>query len=121
MRLLLDEHVPPAVAAGLRGLGVDTIALRDWHGGGHLGARDADVLTAARVDGLVLVSYDQRTLRPLLRDWSETSERHSGVIFISHQTLAANDIGGLMRALKALADRSGEDDWTDRVVFLRRG
>jgi len=56
----------------------------------------------------------------LLKVWAETKRRHGGVIFVDEKTISPADIGGLVRALAALAGETGDWDWTDRVYFLRR-
>ena len=120
IRLILDEHLAPAVATGLRQFGIDTITPRDWSGPTGLGASDGDLLTAALADLRVLVSYDRATIEPLLRTWAESGLHHAGVILVDDRTIRASDRGGLIRSLAALVDREGEEDWIDRVVYLRR-
>jgi len=119
MRLLLDAHISPAVAARLRRDGVDAFALRDWRDGELRAASDAEVLAAALAEACVLVSYDCRTIPPLLKEWGEIGRAHAGVVLIDDKTVRPSDIGGIQRALAALAAQSGEEAWLDRVVFLR--
>ncbi len=77
------------------------------------------MLRAAAAEGLVLVTFDLRTIPVLLRDWAETGQHHAGVVLVGDQTLRPGDVGPLVRALAGLlTDVSA--DWTDRVVFLRR-
>ena len=121
MRLLLDEHLGPALADALIKRGVDAVALTAWHGGRYLEASDEAILTASVAEHRVLATYDQRTIPPLLRVWGEGGRGHAGVVFIDHRTIAPNDIGGLARALVELQKRLGELDWSDRTVFLGRG
>jgi hypothetical protein len=56
-----------------------------------------------------------------LKDWAETGLHHSGTILVDDKTVRPNDIGGLVRALQVLVVQSGDENWTDRVVLLRRG
>src|SRR5688572_9257412 len=65
MRLILDIHVPAAVARGLEAGGIDVVHAAIWQGGAIRTAPDADILTLAATEGRVLVSYDTKTLRPL--------------------------------------------------------
>jgi len=122
LRLLLDEHVPPAVVVDLakRRRELAVAALRDWRGGALLSADDATILSAAHVEGLTLVTYDLRTIPPLLKTWTEQGVPHGGVVFVHRLTLRLGDVGGLARALARLWDAERDRDWTDRVVFLRR-
>ena len=72
MRLLLDAHVSPAIARDLQREDVDAIAVRDWLDGEYRSAPDDQLLAAAGADGRVLVTYDCRTIPPLLKEWAET-------------------------------------------------
>lgn len=122
LRLLLDEHVSPAIAIQLarRGCKVEVSALQEWEGGAYRGVPDPELLTAAAARGWTLVTFDRRTIVPLLKTWAEAGISHGGVVFVGDRTLSPSDIGGLVRALAQLAASHGELDWTDRVVFLTR-
>jgi predicted nuclease of predicted toxin-antitoxin system len=120
VRFLLDEHISPAVADALSKAGVDAVALTRWQDGHYREEADDVLLAAAADEGRVLVTYDQRTIPPLLRLWAELARPHGGVVFIDHRTIAPNDIGGLVRALVELDRRLGRLDWTSRTVFLER-
>ena len=149
LSLLLDEHFSPKVAAGLTAQhpGLPVVALAHWQGGQFLGVPD-DVLLAAAFEAgaspeadssktgrsktgiqgqgvsenqaLTLVTFDLRTIVPLLKEWAEQGRSHGGVIFVDERTLASRDFGGLVRALGELWLAQGNLDWTDQVVFLQR-
>ncbi|MGB2653232.1 MAG: hypothetical protein WAN62_05605, partial [Candidatus Acidiferrum sp.] len=72
------------------------------------------------VQGLTLVTYDRRTIPPLLKTWAEEGRKHGGVIFVDEKTISPADTGGLVRALGELARATARWDWSDRVCFLRR-
>ena len=121
LTLLLDEHISPEVAVGLRRRkGVSAIALAEWETGQFLGQEDAILLRAAAAQGMTLVTYDRRTIPPLLKGWAEVGRPHGGVIFVDDKTLSPGDIGGLVRALGDLFHETGTWDWVDRVCFVRR-
>jgi hypothetical protein len=122
LKLLLDEHISPAVAGGLRRRNrlIVVHAMADWEDRNFLAQEDSVCMKEAAVQRLTLVTYDRRTIPPLLKAWAETNRRHAGVIFVDEKTISPADIGGLVRALAALADETGNWDWTDRVYFLRR-
>jgi hypothetical protein len=122
LRLLLDEHISPAVATGLRRLrpSISVCSLVEWEGGEFLGQDDAACLRRAAELCWTLVTYDRRTIPPLLKTWTETGEHHGGVVFIDEKTIPPSDIGGLVRGLIALAREAASLDWKDRVCFLRR-
>ena len=122
LKLLLDEHISPGVADGLkrrhRPLVVHWMA--GWEKGNFLGQDDSACLLGAAAQRLTLVTYDRRTIPPLLKTWAEEGRRHGGVIFVDEKTISPADIGTLVLALSKLFKETGKWDWTDRVFFLRR-
>ena len=122
LKLLLDEHISPNVAEGVRRRN-RKLAVRymvEWEGGNFLGRDDSACLQRAAKHGLTLVTYDRRTIPPLLKTWAEEERTHGGIVFVDEKTISPADIGGLVGALTQLARESGRWDWTNRVYFLRR-
>ena len=62
------------------------------------------LLKAAAVERLTLVTYDRRTITPLLKVWGEAGLEHGGVVFVDNHTIASSDIGGLVKALAVEGD-----------------
>ncbi len=121
LRLLLDEHISPKVAEGLRRRAPSPVhALANWEGGNFLGQDDNACLMEAARQRLTLVTYDRRTIPLLLKTWAESSRTHGGVVFVDEKTIAPADVGGLVQALYRLCKASSRWDWTDRICFLRR-
>lgn len=122
LKLLLDEHISPRVAKGLRRqyrwLTVEFMA--EWENGRFLGQDDSACLEHAEAWGLTLVTYDRRTTPPLLKDWAEAGRKHDGVIFVDEKTISPSDIGGQVRGLTKLVREAGDWDWTNRTCFLER-
>jgi hypothetical protein len=106
------------VAKRCRGLLIQ--AMQEWESGHFLSAEDELVLQEAHQRRLTLVTFDLRTIPPLLRTWAEQGIDHSGVILVDERTVPQSDIGGLVAALVALVKSQGGVDWTNRVAFLRR-
>jgi hypothetical protein len=122
LKLLLDEHISPDVAVGLRrrNRAIEIRYMVEWDDGYFLGQEDSACLREAATEGLTLVTYDRRTISPLLKTWAEEERTHGGVIFVDERTISPADIGGLVWALTRLVRETGNWDWTNRVYFLRR-
>ena len=122
LQLLLDEHISPKVADGLRRRNPFLVAccMAEWEHGEFLGQQDSACLQQAALQRLTLVTYDRRTIPPLLKSWAEEAREHAGVIFIDERTISPSDAGGLVTALTGLYRKTVKWDWTNRVVFLRR-
>ena len=128
LRLLLDEHISPDVTTGVQRRNRSSVShpivihsMAQWDSGSLLGKEDPVCLLEAARQRLTLVTYDRRTIPPLLKLWTEEERSHGGVIFVDEKTISAADIGGLVRALISLVDEAGGMDWTDQVYFLRSG
>ena len=93
--------------------------MTDWERGDFLGQEDSVCLREAAAQGLTLVTYDRRTIPPLLKNWAEEGRRHGEVIFVDEKTISPTDIGGLIRALGELVKETRKLDWTGSVRFLR--
>src|SRR2546422_5811062 len=122
LRLLLDEHLSPRIVQQFRArwphAQIDSVL--DWADGRVSGVPDDLLLREAHTHGWTLVTYDQATIVPLLKNWAEQGIPHSGVILIDDRTIASNDIGGLLRALGTLWDREKNSDWKNTVLYLVR-
>jgi hypothetical protein len=121
LKLLLDEHISPDVANGIqrRNRSLVIHSMVQWENGNFLGKEDAVCLLQAAKQRLTLVTYDRRTIPPLLKLWAEEERSHGGVIFVDEKTISPADTRGLVRALISLADEAGEIDWANQVYFLR--
>jgi hypothetical protein len=121
LKLLLDEHISPDVAEGLRRHNRKLVVryMAEWEGGDFLGRDDSACLQQAARQGLTLVTYDRRTIPPLLKTWAEEERTHGGVVFVDEKTISPADIGRLVRALKRLSKETGRWDWTNRIYFLQ--
>jgi hypothetical protein len=118
---LLDEHISPVVARQIRAKEpkIEVLPLLTWREGLYLGFPDEVILKAARAEQLTLVTYDQNTIPPILWSWGESGETHGGVIFVDYQSIPPQDFGGLIQALLKLWRQEGEQNWTNRLIYLK--
>ena len=102
----LDEHIPPAVAQGLRNRGVEVVTVNEAD---MLGADDNEHLTFTQTESCVLVTHDDDFLRLV-------AERvpHSGIVYVPRE----RSIGEMVRGLRRLAEVFEEEEETSRVEFL---
>ena len=121
LSLLLDEQISPQVVAAVAALNaaVPVVSVYDWRGGALTGTDDALVLQGAFEDGLTLVTYDLKTIPPVLAEWGASGRPHGGVVFVDGRSIAPSDFGGLARALRFCWEAQGTWDWADRIVYLK--
>ena len=120
LRLLTDEHISPVIAREARRKcpGIFIIAIHEWSGGAFLGAQDAVFLPEASKQGLTFVTYDQKTIRPLLKLWAETGVNRAGFVFVDQKTIPPQNFGGLVSSLCNLWRSEKRASWRNRVIYL---
>lgn len=91
IRYLLDEHVPHAVAHGLRLRGVEAITLAEAN---LLSARDDEILAHALRERLVVFSQDDDFVKIASRGAS-----HAGVVYSKQGKRALGEIVQLLKLL----------------------
>jgi Domain of unknown function (DUF5615) len=118
--LVLDEHLSPKIAAALRRLESPIVvySMNEWNRGRFPGWPDSEILAEAARERLTLVTYDCKTIPPLLDSWREQGKSHAGIIYVEQKSIASDNIGALVRALARLLRELGRIDWTDRQEFL---
>ena len=117
---LLDENISPVVADQIVLKAPQTLvqSVHRWRGGKYQGQTDINVLRAAREEQLTLVTYDLKTIPPILTEFASDSETHSGVLFVDEASIRSSDFGGLINALLAHWQKYASEDWTNRIAFL---
>lgn len=67
----------------------------------------------------MFVTFDQRTIPDLLRQWAAEDRPHSGVIFGDQNTVKPNSPGAVAAALAPLARESAGTGMVNTILFLR--
>ncbi len=116
MRVILDHHYPNAIAAGLRGRGVDVHPLHElqWQE-----VEDETLLSLCVGQGSVLVTHNVADFMVITRRWSLEGRSHAGLILTSDARWprSRDGAGALMTALATAADGPPRD-WSDRIHWL---
>jgi hypothetical protein len=120
LRFLTDEHISPVIAREARRKcpEMSIISIHDWRDGCFLGSQDQVFLPEASKEGLTFVSYDQKTIRPLLKSWAEAGVHHAEIVFVDEKTIAPQDFGRLIASLCRLWRSERRASWENRVVYL---
>ncbi|MDP2350761.1 MAG: DUF5615 family PIN-like protein [Chloroflexota bacterium] len=118
MKLLLDEHFSPRLAATLRSMGHDAVAVVERPD--LIGRPDRVVWRAASQELRVMVTQDLADFGPLATT-TVGSGHHPGLVLVAARTFAPTrgGIGRLASALDALASEAGTSGLDDRLVWLR--
>ena len=106
LKFYLDEHVPRAVAEGLRRRGIDVLRAQE---AGMLEAADEEHLALALREGRVVVTQDADLLR-----LHAAGRAHAGIVYAPQGT----PIGAIIRGLMLIHDVLGPEDMVNHVEFL---
>jgi predicted nuclease of predicted toxin-antitoxin system len=118
MRILLDAHISGrTVGKALVEGGHDVRALDSEV---ELeGLSDPEVLELAAAEGRVLVTANIRDFEPLLREWAGESRAHAGVILVP-SSVRNEAFGVLISGVEETLADTGQEEWVDRVEWIRR-
>ena len=123
LSFLLDEQISPEIAKQIdsKHPEIPIFTIYTWQKGYYLGVSDEIILKAAASEQLTLITYDQKTIPPILSEWGQANISHAGVIFIDYRSISPNNFGGLVRAIIWLWDTQSQGDWQNRIVYLQPG
>jgi hypothetical protein len=68
---------------------------------------------------MLLSSSTSGSIRKYRHKACIVGEDHAGVIFVDDASILGSDFGGLMKALSAEWHRHADEEWTNRIVFLK--
>ncbi len=118
MKILLDAHISGrTVGKAIIEGGHDVRALDSEPELG--GLSDPEVLELAAAEGCVLVTANTGALESLLREWAGESRSHVGVILVP-SSVRNEAFGILIPGMEETLWETGQEDWGDRVEWLRR-
>jgi uncharacterized protein with PIN domain len=106
IRFLTDEHVPKAVAKGLRERGIDARTAAE---AGTLGAEDPSVLDHLKAEGRVVITHDADYLR-----LHAAGVPHAGIVYAPPD----KSIGDIIRGAWLVAEVLDSDEMMNHVEFL---
>ena len=107
MKFYLDEHIPKAVAEGLRRRGIDVLTSQD---AGRVGDPDRKQLAFAAMTRRVLVTFDDDFLA---LDASGAS--HSGIVF---SQAGRRSVGELIESLALIANVIEPEEMMNHIEFI---
>jgi predicted nuclease of predicted toxin-antitoxin system len=114
MKLLLDEHQSPKVAAQLAKAGFDVVAASSQAHTRNI--TDEELLAVATADNRVIVTENIADFAPLAAHWAADGRTHPGIILTHPDKFnrsRASYPGSLIRALKVIlsAPPPSDDSW----------
>jgi len=93
------------------------IHLADWMDGKHRVSHDPVLLGVLREQGLILVSFDRRTMAAHAGELTRAGAGHAGVILL-RRSVSPIDYGKQSRLLVEFWRETGDEDWADRIEYL---
>ncbi len=121
LSFLLDEQISPEIAQQINNKHseIPIFSIHTWKNGNFLGVADEAILRIAALKQLTLITYDQKTIPPILVKWGQANINHAGVIFINYRSISPNNFGGLIKAIIWLGQTQKNSDWQNRIVYLQ--
>lgn len=95
------------------------IYIADWMGGKHRISKDPVLLPVLREHGLIIVSFDRKTMAMHAGELTRTGGGHAGVILF-RRTVSQMDYGKQSRLLVEFWKEAKDWDWADRIEYLPR-
>jgi predicted nuclease of predicted toxin-antitoxin system len=121
LAFLLDEQISPTVVKQVNNKypEIPIVSIHAWQNGNFLGVPDELILQAAKLEQLTIITYDQKTIPPLLVEWGQAGIEHTGVVFIDYCSISPSNFGGLIKAIIWLWKTQNKSNWQNRIVYLQ--
>jgi Domain of unknown function (DUF5615) len=115
VKILLDEHMPRAVAEQLRTRSYDAIAVTERSD--LRGLSDPDLFERAQVDERAIATYNVDDFLDLDREFRAADRGHAGIVLVSSRRFPRKSVGPLARALGDFL--AGDAPYPSFVHWLR--
>lgn len=121
MKLLIDEHYPPGIAAQLRERGHDAVSVQEE--ADLRGMTDPDLFAEAQRRNCAVVTENVGDCLMLDSEYRGRHLAHWGLVLTSNRTFPrgmAATPGALVKALDELLREAGSDGPSSQVIWLQR-
>jgi predicted nuclease of predicted toxin-antitoxin system len=118
MRILLDAHISSRTVGKVLIQGGHDVRALDSEPELE-GLSDPEVLDLAAAEDRVLVTANIRDFEPLLREWAGERRSHAGVILVP-SSVRNEAFGVLISGVEETLANTGQEEWVDRVEWLRK-
>jgi Domain of unknown function (DUF5615) len=95
------------------------VHLADWVGGKHRISKDPVLLEVLREHGMILITFDRRTMAMHAGHLTRGSGGHTGVILF-RRSVSQMDYGTQSRLVVEFWKEASDWDWSDRIEYLPR-
>lgn len=121
MRLCLDEHYSPHIAAELRAAGYDVTCVKERRE--LTGLSDAELLAIMTSERRTLLTENVQDFAPLIARIGADGETHYGIVYSAARSMPRSraTTGLFVEVLAGILQRfPGDDDFANRIEWLTR-
>jgi hypothetical protein len=121
IRLVADANLSRRFVEACRRLDKEfpIVHLADWLSGKHRISKDPLLLEVLREYGLILITFDRRTMAMHAGQLTRSGGGHAGVILF-RRSVSPMDYGKQSRLVVEFWKEAGHWDWSDRIEYLPR-
>ncbi len=121
IRLLADANLSRRFVAACRRLdkAFPIVHIADWMNGKHCISRDPVLLPVLREHGLIIITFDRRTMAMHAGELTRSGGGHAGAILF-RRSVSQMDYGKQSRLVVEFWKEARAWDWSDRIEYLPR-
>jgi hypothetical protein len=118
-RLLADENTSHRLVAACLQMAPDfpIVHISDWEEGAYLSAKDPALLMALRESGMILISFDRRSIPMHAGGLTREGLGHAGIILF-RRSVSSAAYGRQARMLLGFWTDAVNLDWADRIAYV---